>query len=186
MIRFCCKTSSLKIVRLTALTGLALISLTALALENGIHSYACGVVGSKGIVIDTDMQPQFPGGIVALRDSSKDDECHDEVDQKPQFPGGNEALMEFLRSNVRYPDGAARKRIEGIVYVQFMVYKDGKIGDIQVVGPVDKELDEEAVRVCKLLPDFTPAILNGKPVSEPFILAITFEILRYDKPLFGQ
>ena len=94
--------------------------------------------------------------------------------------------MDFLRSNVRYPDGAARKRIEGIVYVQFMVYEDGKIGDIQVVGPVDKELDEEAVRVCKLLPDFTPAMLKGKPVSEPFILAITFEILRYDKPLFGQ
>lgn len=186
MIRFFWKTSSLKIVRFTVLVGFALTSLTALASEKGIHSYACGDAGREGVVLDTDVQPQLPGGIVTLRESSKDDGCHDEVDQKPQFPGGNEALMDFLRSNVRYPDGAARKRIEGIVYVQFMVYEDGKIGDIQVVGPVDKELDEEAVRVCKLLPDFTPAMLKGKPVSEPFILAITFEILRYDKPLFGQ
>lgn len=121
-----------------------------------------------------------------LNDGMDFEALDEEPEQRPQFPGGKEALMDFLRSNVRYPDEAARRRVEGVVYVQFMVDRNGKISDIQVVGPVDNTLDQEAVRVCKLLPDFEPALLHGEPVDEHFILAITFEIIRYGKTLFGK
>ena len=101
-------------------------------------------------------------------------------EKMPEFPGGDEALLDFLRQNVRYPDWAARRSVEGRVVVQFIVDKDGKIGDIEVVESVDKDLDEEAIRVCKLLPDFSPAILHGEPVSVLYTLPITFMIPRYE------
>ena len=94
----------------------------------------------------------------------------------PQFPGGEEALMLFLRVNVKYPPNAARRNVQGRVVMTFVVDKTGKVGEIKVAQSVDKELDKEAIRVCKLLPDFFPACMNGEPVSVWFTLPITFKL----------
>ena len=99
-----------------------------------------------------------------------------DVEVKAEFPGGEEALNQFLKDHIKYPPKAAKKRIQGRVEVAFWIDKSGKIHDVRVVDSVDKDLDREAVRVCKLLPDFIPATVNGELVEVLFKLPIRFKI----------
>lgn len=96
--------------------------------------------------------------------------------EPPMFPGGERALMEFLKENVKYPPMAAKRKTQGRVVMTFVVDKTGKVTEIKVAKSVDIYLDTEAMRVCKLLPDFIPARQNGEPVSVWFTLPITFKL----------
>ena len=98
------------------------------------------------------------------------------VEQMPQFPGGEAALMKYLASHMNYPPMAAENNIQGRVVVQFVVDKTGMVGEVKVVRSVDKELDKEAVRVCKSLPKFTPGRQNGQAVSVWYTLPVTFKL----------
>ena len=98
------------------------------------------------------------------------------VEQMPQFPGGEAALMKYLQSHINYPPMAAENNVQGRVVVQFVVDKTGKVGEVKVVRSVDKDLDKEAVRVCKSLPKFTPGRQNGQPVSAWYTLPVTFKL----------
>ena len=99
-----------------------------------------------------------------------------DVEVKASFPGGEDALAQFLKDHVKYPPKAAKKKIQGRVEVAFWVDKNGKVHDAKVVESVDKDLDKEALRVCRLLPDFIPATVNGEPVEVLFKLPIRFKI----------
>ena len=99
-----------------------------------------------------------------------------DVEVKAEFPGGEEALSQFLKDHIKYPPKAAKKRIQGRVEVAFWIDKSGKVHDVKVVESVDKDLDKEALRVCRLLPDFIPATVNGEPVEVLFKLPIKFNI----------
>ena len=98
------------------------------------------------------------------------------VEQMPQFPGGEDALRKYLASHINYPPMAAENNVQGKVVIQFVVGKDGKIGEVKVVRSVDKDLDREAVRVCKALPKFTPGRQNGQPVSVWYTLPVQFKL----------
>ena len=103
-----------------------------------------------------------------------EDEIFKSVEQMPQFPGGDAALMEYIESNIQYP--YAEINVQGKVIVQFVVDKTGKVGEVKVVRSVDKELDKEAVRLCKSLPDFTPGRQNGQAVSVWYTLPVIFKM----------
>ena len=95
----------------------------------------------------------------------------------PSFPGGDAALMKYLSSNIRYPQAAADNNIQGKVIVQFVVTKTGKIGEVKVARSVDKDLDREAIRVCKSLPAFSPGRnAVGDPVNVWYTLPVTFKL----------
>jgi protein TonB len=98
------------------------------------------------------------------------------VEQMPQFPGGEAALMKYLASHINYPPMAAENNIQGRVIVQFVVDKTGKVGEVKLARSVDKDLDNEALRVCKSLPKFTPGRQNGQPVSVWYTLPVTFKL----------
>ena len=98
------------------------------------------------------------------------------VDRMPTFPGGEAALMKYIESHIKYPAKALKKRIEGRVEVQFVVDKTGNIGEVKVVRPGDKLLDEEAVRLIKSLPKFTPGRQSGKAVPVWYTLPVTFTL----------
>ena len=98
------------------------------------------------------------------------------VEQMPQFPGGEAALMKFLQSHINYPPMAVENGVQGRVVVQFVVDKTGKVGEVMVVRNVDKDLDKEAVRVCKSLPKFTPGRQNGQAVAVWYTLPVTFKL----------
>ena len=98
------------------------------------------------------------------------------VEQMPQFPGGDQALLKFLSSHINYPPMAAENNVQGKVQLQFVVEKDGRVGEVKVIRSVDKDLDKEAVRVVKLLPKFTPGRQNGQPVRVWYTLPVQFKL----------
>ncbi|MBR6283131.1 MAG: energy transducer TonB [Muribaculaceae bacterium] len=106
----------------------------------------------------------------------KVEEIFKSVEQPPQYPGGEAALMKYLSSHIQYPAMAQENNVQGRVVVQFVVEKDGHVGEVKVVRSVDKDLDKEAIRVCKTLPKFTPGRQNGQPVRVWYTLPVNFKL----------
>jgi len=105
------------------------------------------------------------------------DEVYKSATQMPQFPGGDAALMTFVSKNIRYPQVAQDNGIQGKVIVMFIVEKDGSVGEVKVARGCDKDLDKEAVRVCKNLPKFKPGRnANGDPVRVWYTFPVTFKL----------
>ncbi|MCX6333600.1 MAG: TonB family protein [Bacteroidia bacterium] len=98
------------------------------------------------------------------------------VEQMPNFPGGDAALLQYIAENTHYPDSAKANNIQGRVIVRFAISNTGKVGNISVLKGVNPLLDEEAIRVTKTLPDFTPGYQGGKPVSVWYMIPITFTL----------
>lgn len=93
---------------------------------------------------------------------------------QPEFPGGSDSLQAFLSNNLIYPEKAKREHIEGIVYVGFMVDRKGKIVNPKILSTVSEELDAEALRVVKMMPDWIPGSAGGSPVDVQYVLPLDF------------
>jgi TonB family protein len=98
------------------------------------------------------------------------------ADVMPEFPGGTEKLMEYLKTNIKYPEEAKTKGIKGRVFVQFIVSNTGKIKDTKIMRGVNKLLDDEAIRVIKAMPDWKPGLKDGKPVNVQMNIPVNFAL----------
>ena len=107
---------------------------------------------------------------------SGDNKVYETVEQMPEYPGGVVEMTKFLQRNIQYPANAAKNEVEGRVILQFVVEKDGQIGDVKVVRSVDPELDAEAMRVVKSMPNFIPGRQDGKPVAVLYTIPISFKL----------
>ncbi|MBU1014276.1 MAG: M56 family metallopeptidase [Bacteroidetes bacterium] len=97
------------------------------------------------------------------------------VDDMPKYEGGNEALLAFLNENIKYPEEARKNRIQGLVYVNFMVEKYGSITGVKVIKGIGGGCDEEAIRVVKLM-KFKASQVDGQPIASEFNLPINFRL----------
>lgn len=104
------------------------------------------------------------------------DEIYTVVEEPPRFPGKENARISFLTSNIRYPDSALKNGIQGVVFIYFVVEKDGSLSGVKVLKGTGDGCDEEAVRVVKLMPKWIPGRQRGKPVRVSFILPIKFSM----------
>ena len=100
----------------------------------------------------------------------------DIVEQMPSFPGGPAALMKFLSENIKYPVVAQENGVQGRVVVAFVVERDGSITDVHIARGVDPSLDQEAVRVVKSMPKWTPGKQNGSAVRVKFNVPVAFRL----------
>ncbi|MBF9255252.1 energy transducer TonB [Pontibacter sp. 172403-2] len=98
------------------------------------------------------------------------------VEQMPEFPGGESEMLKYLGKNIRYPAAAQRAGVEGLVVLSFVVSKTGEISDIQVLKKLGAGTDEEAVRVVKSMPKWTPGKQNGRTVPVRYTLPVRFTI----------
>jgi len=98
------------------------------------------------------------------------------IEVMPAYPGGPNALVKYVQNNLKYPESAKKNKQEGRVFVGFVVEKDGSISNVSVMRGVCEELDNEAVRVVKTLPKFTPGMNGGKPVRVQYTLPIVFKL----------
>lgn len=98
------------------------------------------------------------------------------VEDKPTFPGGDAALMKYIADNTKYPEIAKENSIQGRVYIQFVIDKVGNVTKVTVAKGVDPYLDNEAMRVVKTLPKWTPGKQRGKPVPVTYIVPINFKL----------
>ncbi|MBR1726710.1 MAG: energy transducer TonB [Muribaculaceae bacterium] len=92
------------------------------------------------------------------------------VEQMPQFPGGDAALLAYIRNHITYPDC----NVQGKVVLQFVVETDGSVGEVKVVRSIAPDLDNEAMRVIKILPKFTPGRQNGQPARVWYTMPVGF------------
>jgi len=98
------------------------------------------------------------------------------VEVMPDFPGGDAARIKFLQENTKYPPFAREVGLEGKVWISFVVEPDGRLTNIEVYRGVAPILDEEALRVVKMMPKWTPGKQRGKNVRVAFRLPITFTL----------
>jgi TonB family protein len=94
----------------------------------------------------------------------------------PEYIGGEKARNSFLAENIKYPELATSLRIQGTVYLSFIVNENGDLIDIKVIRGIGGGCDEEAVRVIKLMPKWKPATQNGKNVRVIFNMPIDFRL----------
>ena len=91
----------------------------------------------------------------------------------------NKAFNSFIQNRVIFPEDAKRRNVTGVVWVQYVVTKTGKVTDVEIVKGkgIDPSCDAEAVRVIKLLPDFSPPLQNGEPRSIKAYAKVKFNML---------
>ncbi|MCH5239403.1 MAG: energy transducer TonB [Muribaculaceae bacterium] len=99
---------------------------------------------------------------------------YDYVDVKPEFPGGGKSLINFVNSNRNYPALAYQMGIEGRVTCAFVVNPDGKISNIQLLRGVEPSLNQEAIRIISLMPQWKPGKINDTPVPVRVVCCIPF------------
>lgn len=99
----------------------------------------------------------------------------------PEYPGGMENLYADLGELLLYPETAIDDGIEGKVYVQFIVSKEGSIKEVKVVKGVRSDLDSAALTVVGQLKDWTPGRTQGKNVAASYTLPINFSLKGHSK-----
>jgi len=98
------------------------------------------------------------------------------VEDMPQFNGGDKSeFWKYAMKNIRYPEIAAENGVQGTVYMQFTVSQSGIVKDVKVIKGVHPDLDNEAIRVIKNSPKWTPGKQRGKPV--PVIIAMPMKFI---------
>ena len=93
---------------------------------------------------------------------------------RPQFVGGDKAFSEYLSKSIRYPKEALQRRVSGRVFVNFVLNAQGKVQDARVVRGPGSGLNDEALRLVWLMPDWEPARVNGQPVRVACTVPISF------------
>lgn len=107
--------------------------------------------------------------------SDDNDEIFTVVEHVPEFRGGVKALMKFIQENIKFPEAAKQNKVEGRVLVNFVVKKDGKVSNAEIVKSLGFGCDEEVLRMMKLMPDWIPGSQNDKPVNVRFTLPVEFK-----------
>lgn len=106
----------------------------------------------------------------------KEAEIFTVVEENPQFPGGDAELYRYLAENIKYPEEAKELVIQGRVFVNFVVEPDGSISNVRVLRGIGGGCDEEAIRVVKSMPKWTPGKQRGQPVRVSFNLPVKFTL----------
>ncbi len=98
------------------------------------------------------------------------------VENMPEFPGGEASMYKFIGKNIEYPRMAKESGISGRVFVTFVVERDGSVTDVQILRGIGGGCDEEAIRVIKMMPKWTPGKQRGKPVRVQYRMPIKFTL----------
>ena len=94
----------------------------------------------------------------------------------PEYPGGPNEMMRYIQENIKYPQSAIDNKIEGRVFVTFVVEKDGSITNAAVMRGIDKECDAEALRVVSSMPKWNPGQHKGEVVRTQFTIPIIYNV----------
>lgn len=108
--------------------------------------------------------------------NTNNEKVYNSVEYPPKFPGGDAALMKYVATHIQYPTMAQVNNVQGNVVLRFVVEKDGSIGEVRVARSKGDDLDKEAVRMAKTLPNFIPGKQDGKPVRVWYTMPVNFNL----------
>lgn len=165
-------------IALPALLGLVIVFSTSFTLTVGNQDQQTSqIIHSVGKPMPLEPRPVISPLEDTVVKVASGEPVYDVVKTMPEFKGGFNAMVQFLLSNIKYPDEAKQNNISGTVFVSFIVEKNGKIRNVSVLKGVDPLLDAEALRVVSMMPDWTPGYDdNGKAVNVKFNLPIKFNL----------
>ena len=124
---------------------------------------------------------QTPRAKAIIRHPKADDnEIYESAEHIHTYPGGAAALMEFIKSNLQYPEEAKAEMAEGLVQVSFVVEKDGTTSDFEVIDEHHPALEAEAVRVLQAMPKWNPGIQDGVKVRVEYTVPVKFTLPQED------
>ena len=136
------------------------------------------VIGDgTGVVDGADVKEAAPETAVDNPDALAEAPIKFTVVQKiPEFPGGWSAFMQWLTKNLKYPAAAQQQKIQGTVVVSFIVNKDGSVANVKVSTSVNPLLDNEALRVMKMMPKWKPGIDRNKACRTMIAVPVVFQL----------
>lgn len=115
-------------------------------------------------------------GAFAQSEVSTDEEVFVVVEEQAEFPRGMDSMYAYIVKNLKYPELAKEKGIEGRVFVQFVIEKDGSISNVKILRGIGGGCEEAAVEMIKNMPKWKPGKQRGKPVRYQYVLPIKFEL----------
>lgn len=125
---------------------------------------------------NTEVQEYIAPVQVEDEESAEETQIFMVVESMPSFPGGEPALYKYLGENIKYPQMAKESGIQGRVFVTFVVERDGSVTDVRVLRGIGGGCDEEAIRVVKNMPKWTPGKQRGKAVRVQYNLPVKFTL----------
>ena len=99
-------------------------------------------------------------------------------DEMPAYPGGEQAMIKYISDNLKFPDSARTKKIEGKVLVSYTIDEYGQVTDVYVVKGIGGGCDEEAMRVIKSMPKWKPGNQGGEGIRVQYTIPINFQLPR--------
>lgn len=114
--------------------------------------------------------------LLAQKTDNSEDKPVYSVEQMPQYPEGEEALLKFIKENLKYPKEAAQGGVEGKVVIRFVVNREGVVTDVTVIRSLNAVCDQEAMRVVKMMPTWTPGKSNGRNIPVYYSLPVVYKL----------
>ena len=145
-----------------------------------VKKVVVGVGSNDPDFIDDSLMNGLPGKYSAEDLHDNGDLCFKNVDVMPSYPGGEVALLQDVANNIVYPPNAQNISLHGQVVLQFVVEKDGSVGEVRVVKSLWPFCDTASIEAVKKLKRFTPGLVDEKPVRTWYTLPITFKIDQSD------
>ena len=128
------------------------------------------------VVVELEEVIPPPPKILPAPVEEKEEEVFMITEKSAEFPGGSASLTKYIQQNLKYPLKARRMAIEGKVYIQLIIGKDGSILNIKVLRSLDKDCDLEAIRIMKKMPKWKPATIRGRRVKQKVIIPVVFKL----------
>ena len=135
--------------------------------------------GSSNILSaqDTQQKPASEQKVISQTNTTQEDPVYEIVDVMPEYPGGLDAMSKYLIETIKYPEEARKNGVQGRVFVQYIVEKDGAVTHVKILQGIDSECDKEALRVVSGMPKWSPGKnAKGEPVRVQFNLPIMFSL----------
>jgi len=104
------------------------------------------------------------------------DSIYGQIEKQAEYKGGLDALRNDLKATLKYPKEARKVKVEGMVYVSFVVSKDGSVRNVKVIRGIGAGCDEEAARAVSTLKQWNPGMHHGRPESSMFVLPVKFNL----------
>jgi TonB family protein len=138
-------------------------------------SYGDPMPRDPSLGIASSIDPPLEGDELIL-EKPMEEEVFTVVEVNPEFNGGVNEMLKFLKEHIIYPEDAKEIGIEGKVFIQFIVHKDGHLSDFKIIKKVYPSVDREAIRVVQKMPNWIPGKNNGNIVSVRIVIPIIFKL----------
>lgn len=153
------------------LISFCLLSTTCIQQRQKLETKECSTTqaDTSFIVVDSTL-------LLYLKKNTSDKEIYAVLEERPEYPGGMKEAIKYIQTHIQYPPAAIYKKIQGRVWIESVIDRNGKVVQPKVAYSVHPLLDQEALRIVRMMPDWKPGKLNGETVKVKYVFPVTFRL----------